>query len=71
MADLERAAALLKSWDKILVLSHRSPDGDTLGCASALCRALASLGKSVQFRCADAVPESSATCSAAVAFCGI
>ena len=57
MADLERAAALLKSWDKILVLSHRSPDGDTLGCASALCRALASLGKSVQFRCADAVPE--------------
>lgn len=57
MADLERAAALLQSWDKILVLSHRSPDGDTLGCASALCRALASLGKSVQFRCADAVPE--------------
>lgn len=57
MADLQRAAALLLSWDNILILSHRSPDGDTLGCASALSRALVSLGKSVQFRCADEVPE--------------
>lgn len=57
MADLQRAAELLLAWNKILILSHRSPDGDTLGCASALSRALIALGKSVQFRCADAVPE--------------
>ena len=57
MADLQRAAELLLEWDNILILSHRSPDGDTLGCASALSRALLSLGKSVQFRCADEVPE--------------
>lgn len=57
MADMYRAAQLLRSWDKILILSHRSPDGDTLGCASALSRALISMGKSVQFRCADEVPE--------------
>ena len=57
MADLQRAAALLLAWDNILILSHRSPDGDTLGCASALSRALTALGKSVQFRCADEVPE--------------
>lgn len=57
MVDRETAAARLKAWDKILILSHRSPDGDTLGCASALCRALTALGKSVQFACADAVPE--------------
>ena len=56
MADLQRAAALLLAWDNILILSHRSPDGDTLGCASALSRALTALGKSVQFRCADEVP---------------
>lgn len=57
MADLQRAAALLLAWDNILILSHRSPDGDTLGCASALSRALTALGKSVQFRCADEIPE--------------
>lgn len=57
MADLQRAAELLLAWDKILILSHRSPDGDTLGCAAALSRALTALGKSVQFRCADEIPE--------------
>ena len=56
MADLRRAAELLLAWDNILVLSHRSPDGDTLGSASGLCRALLALGKNVQFRCADEVP---------------
>ena len=60
MADLNRAAALLRGWDNILILSHRSPDGDTLGCASALSRALLALGKAVQFRCADPVPKNMA-----------
>lgn len=57
MADLQRAAELLRSWNNILILSHRSPDGDTLGCATALSRALIALGKSVQFRCADEIPK--------------
>ena len=56
MANLEDAAHFLRGADKILILSHRSPDGDTLGCASALSRALIALGKSVMFRCADPVP---------------
>lgn len=56
MANLEDAAHFLCGADKILILSHRSPDGDTLGCASALSRALIALGKSVMFRCADPVP---------------
>lgn len=60
MADMKRAAGLLQSWDRILILSHRSPDGDTLGCASALSRALLALGKSVQFRCVDPVPKNMA-----------
>ena len=56
MANLEDAAHFLRGADKILILSHRSPDGDTLGCASALSHALIALGKSVMFRCADPVP---------------
>lgn len=57
MLDCQSTAALLRGWDKILVLSHASPDGDTLGCATALMRGLVSLGKQVRFFCADPVPE--------------
>lgn len=39
------AAALLRQADNILILSHRRPDGDTAGCAGALCRGLRQLGK--------------------------
>lgn len=39
------AAALLRAADDILILSHRRPDGDTAGCAGALCRGLRQLGK--------------------------
>ena len=68
MADLQRAAELLRAWDKILILSHRSPDGDTLGCASALSRALIALGKSVQFRCADEIPQKFSYMFAGISF---
>ncbi|MGI6255736.1 MAG: DHH family phosphoesterase [Acutalibacter sp.] len=57
MTDCAGAAALLRDWDRILVMSHASPDGDTLGSASALLRGLVSLGKQVDFYCADPVPE--------------
>ena len=40
---LNTAAKRLLDADYILILSHRSPDGDTLGCASALLRGLHSL----------------------------
>lgn len=49
-------AGLLRQWDNILVLSHASPDGDTLGSACALLRALTALGKQMDFRCADPIP---------------
>lgn len=39
------AAAWLKSHDRYLILTHRRPDGDTIGCAAALCRGLRGLGK--------------------------
>ena len=44
MTDRE-AAALLLGLDDILILTHRRPDGDTIGCAAALCLALRQLGK--------------------------
>ena len=33
-------ACFFKANDHFLILTHRRPDGDTLGCAAALCRGL-------------------------------
>ncbi len=41
----QEAAALLCAGDNYLILSHRRPDGDTVGSCAALCRALRALGK--------------------------
>ena len=43
MTTKEVAAWLLKR-DKFLLLTHVRPDGDTIGSAAALCRALRNLG---------------------------
>ncbi len=53
---LNEAAAQLAAHDRILVLSHQSPDGDTLGSAGALCLGLAKLGKQARFVCSDPIP---------------
>ena len=39
------AAALLRTFDNTLILTHVRPDGDTVGSAAALCRGLRQLGK--------------------------
>ena len=41
----QAAAALLRDQDNLLILTHRRPDGDTPGCAAALCLALRQLGR--------------------------
>lgn len=43
--DVAGAAAALQGANDILILTHRRPDGDTAGCAGALCRALRQIGK--------------------------
>lgn len=43
--DEKQAAALLREWDNILILTHKRPDGDTLGSGAALCEILRALGK--------------------------
>lgn len=41
----KEAAAALKERDNVLILTHRRPDGDTVGCAAGLCLALRQAGK--------------------------
>ncbi len=40
-----QAAAFLTAHDNYLILTHVRPDGDTIGCAAGLCRALRQMGK--------------------------
>ena len=42
---IQETAAFLKAHDNYLILTHVRPDGDTVGCAAGLCRALRALGK--------------------------
>ena len=42
---VSEVAASLRAHDKYLILTHRRPDGDTLGCAAALCAMLRQMGK--------------------------
>ena len=45
MLTVSEAAALLRSFDRVLILTHIRPDGDTVGCAAGLCAALRAIGK--------------------------
>ena len=54
--NVEKCAHMLKKEDNILILTHAHPDGDTLGCAFGLCRALHKIGKKARVICADEIP---------------
>lgn len=54
---VSEAAALLQNADRILILTHHFPDGDTLGSGFALCHALHALGKQARVVCHDPIPE--------------
>ena len=45
MLTVEQTAALLRTYDNVLILTHVRPDGDTVGCAAALCAGLRAQGK--------------------------
>ena len=55
--DLHETAEIFRNSDNILLLSHAHPDGDTLGSATALARALSAMGKRVKVDCADPIPK--------------
>ena len=45
MLTVSETAALLRTFDNVLILTHVRPDGDTVGCAAGLCAGLRALGK--------------------------
>lgn len=55
MTSLEGAVDMLRGAERILILCHQFPDGDTLGSACALCRSLRKLGKRAAIRCSDPI----------------
>ena len=48
---------IVESVDRVLIISHNKPDGDTLGANLALRQALIRKGKRVTSACSDPVPE--------------
>ena len=55
--SFEAACALLREHDNFIILTHRAPDGDTLGSAYALMRILRSAGKTAYVKNCDPVPK--------------
>lgn len=45
MMTIFHVAAMLRTVDNFLILTHVRPDGDTVGCAAALCAGLRQMGK--------------------------
>jgi phosphoesterase RecJ-like protein len=55
--NYSEAAKLLREHDNIGILTHRSPDGDTIGCGFGLYYALTSIGKNACVLCSDDFPR--------------
>jgi bifunctional oligoribonuclease and PAP phosphatase NrnA len=55
--ELKKIDALIQRSDRILIIPHRQPDGDTLGSALAFYQSLAQMGKHPEIVCKDEPPE--------------
>lgn len=55
--SLRQTARFLKKHDNYIILTHASPDGDTLGSAYALYYGLNEIGRSACVLCPDIIPE--------------
>ena len=53
----EAIAEAIREAKTIAVVSHVNPDGDTIGCATAMRLGLLSMGKEVSLFCEDPVPD--------------
>lgn len=54
--SLKQTAKFLKKHDNFIILTHASPDGDTLGSAYALYYGLKEIGKVAEVICGDVIP---------------
>ena len=48
---------IFEQHDKFLILTHKSPDGDTLGCGFGLCYFLRDMGKQANVVNSDGFPD--------------
>ncbi len=55
--EFDKAKDLLMAAHNILIISHRSPDADSVGANLAMKETLEAMGKKVQSACADPVPS--------------
>ena len=55
--NVQQCCEILRKMDDIVILSHRNPDGDTLGSAFALHYILNQLGKRSRVECHDGFPK--------------
>lgn len=53
---VQQAAQRILEAEDILILSHKNPDGDTIGSASALYHGLTQLGRQAAVLCSDELP---------------
>jgi phosphoesterase RecJ-like protein len=54
---IDRVIAKINNYQKILLMIHEDPDGDTLGGTVALFLVLKNLGKDVEMVCKDPIPK--------------
>lgn len=57
LLSLRKTARFLKKRDNFIILTHASPDGDTLGSAYALYYGLKEIGKVAAVICPDVIPK--------------
>jgi len=60
MQDLQQIAEALRAAQRVLLVSHISPDGDTIGSTLGIWWALRALGIEARLACQDAVPQEAA-----------
>lgn len=54
--EFSKIKNFLETCDNVTILTHKSPDGDTLGAGFALCRALRNMGKKANVKNSDELP---------------
>lgn len=55
--NFKEAASFIESSERILLIAHRRPDGDSLGACSALALALRQFGAKTALACIDEIPK--------------
>ena len=55
--EADQILQMVRESQRVLIVSHKDADGDTLGSALAMCDVVGAMGKTVSMRCPPPVPE--------------